>query len=75
MGANQFEVEAILDDKIPRVTGTSRVQRLFKVKWVGHEEPTWEPIANLSCGGLLFDYLRQKKRENRLQKAQVADER
>jgi hypothetical protein len=71
---NQYEVEAILDDEMPLSTSTSRAQRLFKVKWAGYDEPTWEPLANLSCGGLLFDYLRQKKRENRLQMVQVADE-
>jgi hypothetical protein len=71
---NQYEVEAILDDEMPLSTSTSRAQRLFKVKWAGYDEPTWEPQANLSCGGLLFDYLRQKKSENRLQMVQVADE-
>ncbi|KAI9981685.1 hypothetical protein PInf_009442 [Phytophthora infestans] len=71
---NQYEVEAILDDELPLSTSTSRSQRKFKVKWVGYDEPTWEPLSNLSCGGLLFDYLRQKKRENRLQMVQVADE-
>ncbi|GMF56429.1 unnamed protein product [Phytophthora fragariaefolia] len=72
--SDKYEVEAILDDKIPNSTSTSRAQRLFKVKWVGYDEPTWEPLSNLSCGGLLFDYLRNKKRERRLQMVQVADE-
>ncbi|POM58431.1 Hypothetical protein PHPALM_36921 [Phytophthora palmivora] len=45
-----------------------------QVKWLGYEEPSWEPLSNLSCGGLLFNFLRQKKRENRLQMVQVADE-
>ncbi|POM61587.1 hypothetical protein PHPALM_29376 [Phytophthora palmivora] len=66
-GASQYEVEAILDDELPLSTSTARNERRFKVKWVGYEEPSWEPLSNLSCGGLLFDYLRQKKRENRLQ--------
>ncbi|GMF53938.1 unnamed protein product [Phytophthora fragariaefolia] len=72
--SDKYEVEAILDDKIPNSTSTSRAQRLFKVKWVGYDEPTWEPLSNLSCGGLLFDYLQNKKRERRLQMVQVADE-
>ncbi|GMF62319.1 unnamed protein product [Phytophthora fragariaefolia] len=71
---NRFEVEAILDDELPSSTITSRAQRRFKVKWVGYDEPSWEPLSNLSCGDLLFDYLRTKKRENRLQMVQVADE-
>ncbi|GMF61217.1 unnamed protein product [Phytophthora fragariaefolia] len=71
---NRFEVEAILDDEIPLSTSTSRDQRRFKVKWVGYDEPSSEPLSNQSCGGLPFDYLRTKKRENRLQMVQVADE-
>ncbi|POM61068.1 hypothetical protein PHPALM_29975 [Phytophthora palmivora] len=73
-GASRYEVEAVLDDELPLSTSTARNERRFKVKWVGYEEPSWEPLSNLSCGGLLFDYLRQKKREIRLQMAQVADE-
>ncbi|KAE9197206.1 hypothetical protein PF002_g22819 [Phytophthora fragariae] len=42
--------------------------------WAGYEDPTWEPAANLSCGGLLYDYLREKRSAQRLQMAQVADE-
>ncbi|GMF52089.1 unnamed protein product [Phytophthora fragariaefolia] len=72
--SDKYEVEAILDDKIPNATSTSRAQRVFKVKWVGYDEPTWEPLSNLSCGGLLFDYLRNKTRERRLQMVQVANE-
>ncbi|GMF55585.1 unnamed protein product [Phytophthora fragariaefolia] len=64
---DKYEVEAILDDELPLSTSTARAQRMFKVKWVGYDEPSWEPLSNLSCGGLLFDYLRNKKRENRLQ--------
>ncbi|GMF17037.1 unnamed protein product [Phytophthora fragariaefolia] len=70
----KHEVEAILDDEIPLSTSTATAQRRFKVKWVGYDEPSWEPLSNLSCGGLLLDYLRNKKRENRLQMVQVADE-
>ncbi|GMF32056.1 unnamed protein product [Phytophthora fragariaefolia] len=72
--ANRFEVEATLDDELPLSTSTSRAQRRFKVKWVGYDEPSREPLSNLSCGGSLFDYLRTKKGENRLQMVQVADE-
>ncbi|GMF33606.1 unnamed protein product [Phytophthora fragariaefolia] len=72
--SDKYEVETILDDKIPNSTSTSRAQRLLKAKWVGYDEPTWEPLSYLSCRGLLFDYLRNKKRERRLQMVQVADE-
>ncbi|KAJ8578505.1 hypothetical protein ON010_g696 [Phytophthora cinnamomi] len=65
--AGEYEVEAILDDRVPLATGTEKAVREFRVKWVGYDEPTWEPAANLSCGGLLYDYLRRKRSEQRLQ--------
>ncbi|GMF62155.1 unnamed protein product [Phytophthora fragariaefolia] len=73
-GDDEYVVEAILDDRWPISTGTERNQREFYVKWRGYDDPTWEPVSNLSCGGLLFDYLLQRKRENRFQMVQVADE-
>ncbi|GMF39738.1 unnamed protein product [Phytophthora lilii] len=73
-GDDKYIVEVILDDRWPISTGTERRQREFYVKWWGYDEPTWEPISNLSCGGILFDYLLQRKREDRLQMVQVADE-
>ncbi|POM59299.1 hypothetical protein PHPALM_31992 [Phytophthora palmivora] len=72
--AGEYEVEAILDDRVPLSTSTERVVRGFKVKWLGYDEPTWEPVSNLSCGGLLYDYLREKRSDRRLQMVQVADE-
>ncbi|ETO59306.1 hypothetical protein F444_22323 [Phytophthora nicotianae P1976] len=72
--AGEYEVEAILDDRMPLSTSTERAVREFKVKWVGYDEPTWEPSSNLSCGGLLYYYLRAKKSDRRLQMVQVADE-
>ncbi|KAF1776944.1 Chromo domain-like [Phytophthora cactorum] len=35
--AGEFEVEAILDDRMPLSTSTERSVREFKVKWVGYE--------------------------------------
>ncbi|GMF10186.1 unnamed protein product [Phytophthora lilii] len=72
--AGEYEVECILDDRTPLSTGTGRAVREIKVKWVGYDEPTWEPAANLSCGELLYDYLRAKRQDQRLQMVQVADE-
>ncbi|OWY97678.1 hypothetical protein PHMEG_00031740 [Phytophthora megakarya] len=72
--AGEFEVEAILDDRTPMSTSTDRPVHEFEVKWVGYESTTWEPASNLSCGGLLYDYLWNKKSEQRLQMVQVADE-
>ncbi|KAE9010710.1 hypothetical protein PR001_g16102 [Phytophthora rubi] len=74
--AGEYEVEAIIDDRVPLLNSTERAVREFLVKWVGYDDPTWEPAANLSCGmgGVLYDYLREKRSAQRLQMAQVADE-
>ncbi|POM68883.1 Hypothetical protein PHPALM_14897 [Phytophthora palmivora] len=72
--AGEYEVGANLDDRVPLSTSTERAVRVFKVKWLGYDEPTWEPASNLSCGGLLYDYLREKRSDRRLQMVQVADE-
>ncbi|KAG3061664.1 hypothetical protein PI125_g24670 [Phytophthora idaei] len=71
---DEFEAEAILDDRVPVSTGTERPVREFKIMWAGYDEPSWEPVLNLSCGGLLYDYLLERKRDRRLQIVQVADE-
>ncbi|OWZ15175.1 hypothetical protein PHMEG_00011226 [Phytophthora megakarya] len=72
--AGKFEVEAILDDRTPMATSTDRPVRELEVKWVGYESTTWEPASNLSCGGLLYDYLQNQKSEQRLEMVQVAEE-
>ncbi|GMF42366.1 unnamed protein product [Phytophthora fragariaefolia] len=72
--AGEYEVKFILDDRRPTETSTRRSVREFQVKWVGYDEPTWEPMTNLSCGGLLYDYLREKRSSQRFQIVPVADE-
>ena len=72
--SGRYEVGAILDDDLRFSTSTDRTQRQFLMKWKGYKAPTWDPLSNLSCGGLLFDNLQQKKCDNRLKMVQVADE-
>ncbi|GMF22371.1 unnamed protein product [Phytophthora fragariaefolia] len=74
MLAGEYEVESILDDRRPMETSTRWSVREFLVKWVGYDEPTREPMTNLSCGGLIYDYLREKRSSQRFQMVQVADE-
>ncbi|KAF1787356.1 Chromo domain-like [Phytophthora cactorum] len=62
------------DEELLLKTAGNQIASPFKVKWVGYDEPTREPASNLSCGGLLYDYLRAKKSDRRLQMVQVADE-
>ncbi|OWZ17005.1 hypothetical protein PHMEG_0009122 [Phytophthora megakarya] len=69
----EHEVEAILDNSRPLSTRPERSMREFNVKWVEYEGPTWEPASNLSCGGLLYDYLQNKESEHRMKMVQVAD--
>ncbi|GMF32530.1 unnamed protein product [Phytophthora fragariaefolia] len=52
---DQFEVEAIVDDALPLSNSTSRAQRRFEVKWVGYDEPSWEPLSKLFCVRLSTD--------------------
>ncbi|KAG2761860.1 hypothetical protein PC129_g20002 [Phytophthora cactorum] len=40
LATDEFEVEAILDDRVPLSTGTERPVREFKIKWVGYDEPS-----------------------------------
>ncbi|OWZ06145.1 hypothetical protein PHMEG_00021647 [Phytophthora megakarya] len=68
------QVKLPLNLRKPMPTSTDRPVREFEVKWVCYESTTWEPASNLSCGGLLYDYLRNKKSEQRLQIVKVADE-
>ncbi|OWZ20731.1 hypothetical protein PHMEG_0004826 [Phytophthora megakarya] len=70
----EYEVEPILEDRRPLSTSTERSVQEFKVQLVDYEKPTWGPASNLSCGGLLYDYLQNKKHEHRMQMVQVADE-
>ncbi|GMF20034.1 unnamed protein product [Phytophthora fragariaefolia] len=72
--AGEYEVESILDDRRPMETSTRRSVKEFLVKWVGYDEPTWEPMTNLSCRGLLYDYLSEKRSSQTFQMVQIADE-
>ncbi|OWZ03275.1 hypothetical protein PHMEG_00025028 [Phytophthora megakarya] len=71
---NQTMSRAILDGRTLLSTTSERSVREFKVKWVGCDDPMWEPASNLSCGGLILDYLREKRRDRRLHIVQVADD-
>jgi hypothetical protein len=49
----EYEVETIVEHK-----GTTVKNLKYLVKWVGYQDPTWEPLANLqgSCNELLGEY-------------------
>jgi hypothetical protein len=52
----EYLVEKILDSK------TIERKKLYLVKWIGWDEPTWEPTANLkNCQGAIRDYAKAQK--------------
>ena len=59
----EWEVEAIINERKINVHGEKHFKKVeYLVKWVGYEEPTWEPIENLeNCRELLEEYLKKKK--------------
>ncbi|GMF21124.1 unnamed protein product [Phytophthora fragariaefolia] len=60
-----FEIEEILDMREGCATRYGRTRREFKVRWKGYPDHTWVDETALNCGGLLYDFLRQRTRRNR----------
>lgn len=58
-----YEVEKILQSVVE--SGTE----LFLVKWVGYEDPTWEPLAHLDGCKEMLQAFRQEQRELAKKKA------
>ncbi|POM68987.1 LOW QUALITY PROTEIN: Reverse transcriptase [Phytophthora palmivora] len=48
-------------------TRCGRTLREFLVHWKGYDEPTWVDEADLNCGALLYDYLRDRTNRNRFE--------
>jgi hypothetical protein len=71
---DEWEVEAILDDRTQRDQRFSRIRRQYLVKWKGDYANEWLNEDQLSCPALLHTYLEQKKADRRLQQVQLADE-
>ncbi|GMF52775.1 unnamed protein product [Phytophthora fragariaefolia] len=47
---DKYEVEPILDDELPLSTSTTRVQRRFKVKWVGYDDLSRNEVRFTTAG-------------------------
>ncbi|OWY95801.1 hypothetical protein PHMEG_00034102 [Phytophthora megakarya] len=47
-----------------RVTRYGRARREFKVKWKGYPDASWVDDLDLNCGGLVYDFLRQRTGQN-----------
>ena len=71
---NEYEVETLLDVRWrPTRTRTTRRLKEYQVKWVGYDEPTWEPVENLNCGRLLYEFNRSRKGRSRFEAMQASD--
>ena len=63
--ADEFEVEKITDMRSGKRTRYGRIYREFLVYWRGYDEPSWVDEADLNCGALLYDFLRDRTNRNR----------
>ncbi|KAE8997999.1 hypothetical protein PF011_g15237 [Phytophthora fragariae] len=65
-----FEVEKFLDAREGRATRYGRTRREFEVKWKGYPDTTWVDELDLNCGGLLYDFLRERTGRHRFEAMQ-----
>ncbi|KAE8976453.1 hypothetical protein PR002_g25306 [Phytophthora rubi] len=61
----EYEVEKIADMRTGKRTRYGRIYREFLVHWRGYEDPTWVDEADLNCGALLHEFLRDHTSRNR----------
>ncbi|KAL4128411.1 hypothetical protein PRIC2_007399 [Phytophthora ramorum] len=65
LGSDEYEVEKITDLRSGKRTRYGRIYREFLVHWRGYEEPSWIDEADLNCGALLHEFLRDRVNHNR----------
>ncbi|KAE8969358.1 hypothetical protein PF011_g26837 [Phytophthora fragariae] len=61
----EYEVEKIADMRTGKRTRYGRIYHKFLVHWRGYEDPTWVDEADLNCGALLHEFLRDHTSRNR----------
>ncbi|POM76148.1 Reverse transcriptase [Phytophthora palmivora] len=69
---DEYEVEKIVDMRSGKRTRFGRT--LLLGSWKGYDEPTWVDEADLNCGALLHDYLRDRTNRNRFKVMQSHEE-
>ncbi|EGZ06604.1 hypothetical protein PHYSODRAFT_341850 [Phytophthora sojae] len=72
--SNECEVEKITDTRTGRRTRYGRTYREFLVHWKGYDEPDWVDEADLNCGALLHQFLRDRVNRNGLGAMQSHEE-
>ncbi|OWZ12491.1 hypothetical protein PHMEG_00014336 [Phytophthora megakarya] len=71
---SEYEFEEILDLRWSKRTRTSKRIREYLVKWRGYDEPDWVPLAQLSCGALLYEFNQGAKARARFRAMQAGDD-
>ncbi|OWZ02295.1 hypothetical protein PHMEG_00026169, partial [Phytophthora megakarya] len=71
---DEYEVERISDMRTGKRTRYGRIYREFLVYWRGYEDPTWVDEADLNCGALLYEFLRDRTNRNRFGAMQSLEE-
>ncbi|OWZ02252.1 hypothetical protein PHMEG_00026218 [Phytophthora megakarya] len=62
---DEYEVERMSDMRTGKRTRYGRIYREFLVHWRGYEDPTWIDEADLNCGALRYEFLRDRASRNR----------
>ncbi|OWY91801.1 hypothetical protein PHMEG_00039475 [Phytophthora megakarya] len=74
LGADEYEVERILDVRSGKKPRFGRIYREFLVHWTGYDESTWVDEADLNCGAILNAFLRERANRNRFNVMQSHEE-
>ncbi|OWZ18154.1 hypothetical protein PHMEG_0007811 [Phytophthora megakarya] len=62
---DEYEVDRISDMRTGKKTRYGRIYREFLVHRRGYEDLTWVDEADLNCGTLLYEFLRDRTNRNR----------
>ncbi|KAG3186007.1 hypothetical protein C6341_g4133 [Phytophthora cactorum] len=71
---DEFEIEKITDMRSGKRTRYDQIYREFPVHWRGYEDPSWVDEADLNCGALLHEFLRERANHNRFDAMQSHEE-
>ncbi|POM65899.1 Hypothetical protein PHPALM_18318 [Phytophthora palmivora] len=64
-GDSWIQDRDLMKYKIREKTRYGRIYREFLVHWRGYDDPTWVDEADLNCGALLHEFLRDRTNHNR----------
>ncbi|KAJ8535071.1 hypothetical protein ON010_g13668 [Phytophthora cinnamomi] len=73
-GGDVYEVEEFLDVKSEKRTRYGRHLMKYHVRWKNYPEPQWIKEEDLTCGGLLSDYQRRRRSQQRFRVMQSRGE-